>query len=224
MIPVAASDGLIALFERYNPAIWPVQVIAYLLGLTAVALVFTRVDWADRAITAVLAACWLWVGIVFLGIFGREIAPVVAVVEGAIVAVQGLLFLVVGVVRPRLTFRVGAAPYAVAGGLLIAYALAIYPLLGVYFGHGYPGAPLFGVAPCPTAIFTCGLLLWTGGRVPKYLLIVPLLWAALATPAAIGQGVIEDAMLPVAALLATALLFWRDRGVVPRPTLRTRTA
>jgi hypothetical protein len=107
---------------------------------------------------------------------------------------------------------------------MIAYALAIYPLVGMLLGHGYPKAPLFGVAPCPTAIFTCGLLLWTGARVPKYLLVVPLLWAALASPAAIGQGVIEDAMLPVAALLATALLFWRDRGPAPRADLQVRAA
>ena len=39
MVPIAASDGLIALFERYNTAIWPAQVVAYLLGLAAVALV-----------------------------------------------------------------------------------------------------------------------------------------------------------------------------------------
>ena len=212
MIPIAATDGLLALFARYNPAIWPAQVVAYLLGLVAVALVFARARWADRAISAILAACWLWVGIVFLGIFGREIAPIVAAVEGALVAAQGLLFLVTGVARSGLTFRIGAASYAAAGGLLIGYALVLYPILGAILGHGYPRAPLFGVAPCPTMIFTCGLLLWSGPRAPKYLLIVPLLWAALATPAALGQGVIEDAMLPISALFATALLLWRDRG------------
>src|SRR5262245_48596660 len=93
MVPIAATDGLIVLFERYNPAIWPAQLVAYLLGLAAVALVFARPRRADRAIGAILAACWLWVGVVFLGIFARQIAPVVAVVEGAIVAAQGVFFL-----------------------------------------------------------------------------------------------------------------------------------
>jgi hypothetical protein len=224
MIPVAAAGGLIALFERYNTAIWPLQLVAYLLGLIAVALIFARARWADRAISAILAACWLWVGIVFLGVFGRELAPTVAVVEGAIVASQGALFLATGVARPGLTFRFGSAPYAAVGGVLVAYALVIYPILGVLLGHGYPRSPLFGVAPCPTTIFTCGLLLWTGARVPKYLLIVPLLWAALATPAALGAGVVEDAMLPVGALLATALLFWRDRGATVPARLHARPA
>lgn len=213
MLPSAATDGLIALFERYNPAIWPLQIVAYLLGLVAIALVFVRAVWASRVVAAILAACWLWVGVVFLGIFGRSLAPTVALVEGAIVATQGLLFLAVGVARPRLTFRAGADLYGVVGGLLVGYALVIYPILGYLLGHGYPRAPLFGVAPCPTMIFTCGLLLWIGTRVPRYLLIVPVLWALLATPAAVAQGVIEDLALPLAAGLAAALLLWRDRSV-----------
>src|SRR4051794_10996927 len=223
MLPVAAT-GLIALFERYNPAIWPAQVVAYLLGTAAVTLVFIRAPWGSRAIAAILAACWLWVGIVFLGIFGRQLSPAVALVEGAIVAAQGLLFLGAGVIRPHLAFRVGANLYGVVGGLMVAYALVIYPILGFVLGHGYPRAPLFGVAPCPTTIFTCGLLLWTGTRVRRYLLVVPLLWAALAAPAAVGQGVIEDLALPLAALLTTALLLWRDHPAGLRPQARPRLA
>jgi hypothetical protein len=89
----------------------------------------------------------------------------------------------------------------VSRGLPIAYALVVDPVLGLYLGPVYPRALLYGVAPCPTAIFACGLLLWTGPGVPTYLLVLPHLWAAVGTPAAIGQGVIEDTMLPVAVLL-----------------------
>jgi hypothetical protein len=223
MLPIAAT-GLIELFERYNPAIWPVQVIAYLLGTAAVVLAFTRVPWGSRAVAAILAACWLWVGVVFLGVFARSLSPAVALVEGTIVATQGLLFLGAGVIRPHLAFRAGANLYGVLGGLMVAYALVIYPILGVLLGHGYPRAPLVGVAPCPTTIFTCGMLLWSGGRVPRYLLVVPLLWAALATPAAVGQGVVEDLALPLAALLAAAFVLWREPPVRPRPRAQARPA
>jgi hypothetical protein len=44
--------------------------------------------------------------------------------------------------------------------------MVVYPLLGIRFGHSYPRAPLFGVAPCPTTIFTFGLLLWATRSVP----------------------------------------------------------
>jgi hypothetical protein len=44
------------------------------------------------------------------------------------------------------------------GALLVFYAMVIYPLLDSVLGHGSPQAPLFGVTPCPTTIFTFGLL------------------------------------------------------------------
>ena len=61
----------------------------------------------------------------------------------------------------------------VVGGLFLLYALAIYPLLGWLSGHTYPRSPSFGLTPCPVTIFSVGLLLWTTGRVPKYLLVIP---------------------------------------------------
>jgi hypothetical protein len=72
--------------------------------------------------------------------------------------------------------------------------------------------PVFGVAPCPTTIFTFGILLWTTDRVPKYLLVIPLLWALVGTFAALSLGIPEDYALPVAALISLALLIWRDRS------------
>ena len=43
--------------------------------------------------------------------------------------------------------------------LLILFALILYLGLGIVFGHRYPAVPVFGVAPCPTTIFTVGILL-----------------------------------------------------------------
>lgn len=40
--------------------------------------------------------------------------------------------------------------------LLILYALIGYPAFGYFAGHHYPSVPVFGVAPCPTTIFTIG--------------------------------------------------------------------
>ncbi len=88
----------------------------------------------------------------------------------------------------------------------------LYPLIGVASGHRYPAMPMFGVAPCPTTIFTFGLLLWTIDRVPKYLLLIPLLWSLLGVVAALQLGIPEDFVLPLSGLVVTALLIWRDRG------------
>ena len=49
------------LFELYNVAIWPLQIVGLALGVAIVGLLLRDVAWRGRAIAAALAACWLWV-------------------------------------------------------------------------------------------------------------------------------------------------------------------
>jgi hypothetical protein len=90
------------------------------------------------------------------------------------------------------------------------YALA-YPVIDALTGHYFPAAPVFGVAPCPSSIFTAGLLLWTRRSSPMYVLVVPFVWLMTQTPpAALAMGVVADvARVPVGVLTA-ALLIWRE--------------
>lgn len=87
----------------------------------------------------------------------------------------------------------------------------IYPLLGWIAGHGWPRAPLLGVAPCPTTIFTLGILLLAAGRVPVHVLVIPVLWSLVGGSAAWLLGVTEALALPVAGLGACALLLCQNR-------------
>jgi len=142
---------------------------------------------------------------------------------GILFVVQAILWLVYGVFRPRLSFRAEIDGYWIAGLVLIVYAMLIYPVIGALLGHGYPRSPSFGVAPCPTTIFTFGLLLWTSAKVPKAVLVIPFLWSLLGFVAALTLGIREDAGLLVAGVLGVALLFWRDR-LPARPGRRARYA
>jgi hypothetical protein len=90
--------------------------------------------------------------------------------------------------------------------------MIIYPVIGIFLGHGYPNSPCFGIAPCPATIFTFGLLLWTDKKVPKYVLIIPLLWSFLGPIAAMKLGIREDIGLLVAGVTGTVLLIVRDRA------------
>jgi hypothetical protein len=92
---------------------------------------------------------------------------------GLFFILQGLFFLLTGTVMERLAFRFKLKPLPIIGGCFILYAMVVYPLLGIRFGHSYPSAPMFGVAPCPTTIFTFGMLLWSAKPVPGYLLVIP---------------------------------------------------
>jgi hypothetical protein len=219
-------DQFMGMFEAYNLAIWPVQIFAYVLGITAVALVAWRFRESDRLITGILAAFWFWLSGVFLWTYMRTIdtGPGPAVFAAAF-ALQGVLWLVAGVLRHDLRFDANPTLFTVAGNLLIVYAMLVYPLLGLLNGHVYPRQPVFGVAPCPTVIFTFGLLLLTASRVPKYLLAVPFIWSITSgISAPLNYGVYEDVGLVVAGVVGTGLLIWRDRHVAPAGALQPQHA
>jgi len=209
MLPFT-TDQFITVFEQYNTAIWPLQPVAYLLGLIAIGLSVRPTRQSDRIISAILVLFWVWMGAVYHLTFFRQISPA-AVVFGALFIVQGILFLLTGVVRGNLTFRAETDNLSIVGWVLVLYALVVYPLIGAALGHEYPRSPVFGVAPCPTTIFTFGLLLWTRAAFPKYLLIIPVAWALIGSSAAVAFGIGEDVGLVVAGLLSAALLIRRER-------------
>jgi hypothetical protein len=212
------------MFEQYNQAIWPTQVLAYILGVGAVLLVVNEVPHADRLISAILALFWLWIGLVFQLLYFRQINGAPAVFFGALMIFQAILFTVVGVVQHRLHFVASLDPSRLVGALFIFYALYLYPVLGSLAGHGYPLSPLFGVAPCPTTIFTFGLLLWTEPKIPRYLLIIPFVWSGFSIDATLSLGIVEDFGLPIAGLIGTILIMRRGRPMTPKQgTLQQHT-
>lgn len=217
------TEQFLGVFELYNQAIWPLQIVAYVLGLVAVALALRPAGHTDRIIGAILAFFWLWMGAVYHLAYFSAINGA-AIAFGALFIVQGVLWLLVGVIRPRLSFRAGLSTMSMLGGLLILYAMVVYPIIGTLLGHGYPRSPSFGVAPCPTTIFTFGLLLWTRARPPTYVLAIPLIWSAIGFSAAFTLGIYEDIGLPIAGVLGTALLVWRDGQGIGGAALRRRHA
>jgi hypothetical protein len=99
------------------------------------------------------------------------------------------------------------------------YALAGYPLVGWLAGQRFPAAPTFGL-PCPTTIFTFGVLLWADRRLPAWLLAIPAAWAVLGTTAAGSLGITEDYALLPAAIMGVAGVLSRHA----RPALRPEPA
>ena len=75
----------------------------------------------------------------------------------------------------------------------------------MYLGHTYPENPTFGL-PCPTTIFTFGILLWAKDKIPMYIIGIPLIWAVIGFTAALNLGIKEDTGLLVAAILSVVLL------------------
>jgi hypothetical protein len=203
-------EQFFSVFKTYNTAIWPAQVLAYVIGLAALALAIHESRLSARIISGILAIFWIWMGAVYHILYFREINPA-ALTFGIFFILQGLLFLVAGTVLGRLSFRFSLKAFPIMGGCFILYAMVAYPLLGIRLGHSYPGAPMFGVAPCPTAIFTFGMLLWTSRSVPVYLLVIPLLWSIVGMSAAVSLHVPQDYGLVIAGILGTVLILIKNR-------------
>jgi hypothetical protein len=95
-----------------------------------------------------------------------------------------------------------------AGIALITFALVVYPVWSAYSGHPYPETATFGL-PCPTTIFTIGVLCFAVSPMPHSPLIVPVLWCLVGSQAAFFLDVQPDLGLVAAGgvgifLLATA--------------------
>jgi hypothetical protein len=200
-------EQFLDVFRRYNDAVWPLQWILNALAIVALVAAMRRSRWSSRAASRVtsgiLAALWLWVGIAYHVAFFRTINPaawlfaIIFVGEGALIAWLGL-------VRPRLEFELRPDAGSRIGVALIAYALIAYPVIGYALGHRYPSAPTFGV-PCPTTIFTFGMLLLCPPPRPRAVFVIPAAWAIIASVAAIELGMWEDMGLVAAAITATVM-------------------
>lgn len=204
-LPFTAVE-FFSVFERYNVAIFPLQLVAYAGAAAALVAIARRHRAADAVAPAVLAALWTFTGAGYFLSFFRGVSPI-AVPAGALFLVQAALF-VVAAARAQLRFY-GQRSWA--GWALVAYAMVLYPAIGAAMGHGFPRSPTFGVTPCPTTIFTYGVLLIATGPVPAWLLAIPFAWSAVATGAAVSLGVVEDFALPAAAVLSTIALLARSR-------------
>lgn len=203
-------DEFLDVFRRYNEAVWPAQWILVLLAAATVVAAL-RMRRPTRTPLLLLSVLWLWMGIVYHFIFFRSINPAAALFSALFVMQAGLLaWLAFREPARHFTLRWDSA--GVLGVSMIAFALIVYPLLGWLLGHGYPYAPTFGL-PCPTTVFTFGLLLLARPSLPRSVFIIPVMWSIVATSAALQLGMMEDLSLPVVAIIASAVALRINRPV-----------
>ncbi|OCK56663.1 DUF6064 family protein [Bradyrhizobium sp. LMTR 3] len=208
MLPFT-PDQFLLVFARYNHAIWPAQIGAYLLGGVAVALLFWKPRGGDRAIAGILAAMWLWTAIAYHAFFFASINKA-AYLFAALFVIQGGYFFYEGYLRGRIHFTIESGPLAWLGLAFVTYAAALYPLIGRVAGHTYPAVPMFGLTPCPVTIFTFGMLLATVPPLSRWLLVIPVVWSLIGGSAAILLHVPQDWFLLVSGLIAVPLLALRS--------------
>lgn len=194
---------------RYNEAVWPMQLMFYLLAAVLVLLAVRRSRSGDRWVAGILAFLWGWMGIAYHWLFFTDINPA-AWGFGTFFVLQAVAFLAAGVFGDRLRFWFEPDAYGLTGALFLVYGLAIYPIWGALAGHPFPDGPTFGL-PCPTTIVTFGVLLWTTRRVPGWVVAIPAIWSLIGTWAAIRLQVPEDYGLLVAGVVGTVMIVLKGR-------------
>jgi hypothetical protein len=205
-----SPEQFIGVFKIYNEAVFPAQIVLYCFALFAIFLAFKPAPNSDRIINIVLSFLWIWMGVVYHLIYFSPINKA-AYLFGILFVLQGILFLRYGILHNRLTYKFTKGLYGVTGIIFVLYALLFYPLFGFYFGHIYPSSPTFGL-PCPTTIFTFGMLLFSDRKLPSSIIIIPFIWSLIGFTAVINFGIIEDTGLLIAGLITLFMFIKRNRS------------
>ena len=195
------------LIEKYNLTIAPFQIIILLLGIICLILLHTKSSAKDKLIGTYLGLLWIWIGIAYHLIFFTIINKA-AYIFGGLFILQGLLILFTSLFKNRLIFTFTFKTKDYFGYFFILYGLIIYPIIS-YLVEGSCERTIVMGLPCPSTIFTFGFFLLTSNKFPKYLLIIPTLWAIVGLSAAINIGVTQDLMIIIAAITADIILLRR---------------
>lgn len=203
-------------FRNYNLSAWPLQIIFYLLAVIIILVSLKKFYHSGKIIFSILSFFWIWMGIVYHLIYFTEINKA-AYIFGSAFVLQGFFFLYSAFSGKNISFLVRPGIYGITGTIFILFALIIYPALGYLQGHIYPDSPTFGL-PCPTTIFTFGVLLWVEKKAPVFLIIIPAIWSLIGFSAAIQLGIKEDIGLLVSGLLFIFLVANRNKQLLNNKT------
>lgn len=205
-----SADQFFGVFRAYNTGVWPAQVALHALALAALALVFVRRRWSGAAVSLILGILWTWLALAYHLAFFAAINPL-AYGFAAVSLLGAGVFVWHGVLRGRLVFAWSRTWRAGVGLAFIVFALVVYPIWSTMTGHGYPELPTFGL-PCPTTLFTLGVLGLLSRPHPRSPLVVPVLWCFVGVQAAFLLGVQADLALIFAGLFGIVLAAQAQRA------------
>lgn len=217
MNPPFTIEQFLEVFKNYNQAVFPAQLVLYFISGVAIYLALKPKAKSNKAISFILGLLWLWMGIVYHLIFFTSINNA-AFLFGGVFILQGILFLVFGASKSRLSFKFQFNTYGIIGLVMLLFSLIVYPILGYAQGYIYPVSPTLGL-PCPTTIFTFGILLCTHKKIPIALLIIPITWSAIGFAAAFSLGIKEDIGLAIAGGLFAILILLKNSGLAKNEEL-----
>lgn len=216
MLSFSLEEFLLVL-ESYNLAIWPLQIIAYVLIVLVLFFSLKPTKYSTKIVLAILSFFWLFTGIVFCLLYWAP-THIFGYIFGVCCIAQGLLFLY-SITRSDITISSPDKTYTLIGILFVLYAIIGYQVFGYYLGHIYPKFFAVGLVPCPTTIFTLGIFLIINKKIPIKYFVIPLM-ISLGGFLAAYNGIYEDIGLIIAGILSTILIMQKNARV-KRKDLKT---
>jgi len=166
--------------SAYNVSIFPMQIITLVVAVILTYWLLVKPSAGiNKLMKAYLSFTFVWL------VFMFPFEGVFKIIFGLLhLAIAILFFIDIFTAKIELKFpETSGKRYFML--FLIFSAFALYPLIEYMSGHLYPKILLFGIAPCPTTIFSLALLI---GAVPKVgkiifiLLIFPAIFSGLSVP------------------------------------------
>jgi hypothetical protein len=201
-----SHEQFVGVFATYNEAIWPAQIVAYVLGLVVLAALVRQHSAARPIATVALAAMWAWTGAAYHWLHFAQINPA-AWLFGAMFVLEAVGL---GTARAPISLTRPPGPRRRLGISLIVYSMLLYPLAGVLAGYQPTTLPWFGVTPCPLVLFTLAILLLSDGT-RWWVWVVPLMWSLIGGTAAWLLRIPQDWPLLLSGP-AVALALWQERA------------
>lgn len=201
-------DQFFQVFQNYNTEIFPFQLIILAMGVVAVILIHNKKSIGNKLIAGFLGFLWIWIGLVYHLYFFTGINQA-AYGFGTLFILQGIFFLI-ELFRNRLQFSFASKTSNYIAYFFILFGLIIYPLIS-YLSSGLFSETIALGLPCPTTIFTFGILMLTNKKMSKYLLIIPSIWAIIGTGAATNFGIYQDYVMLLSAIVANIYLIRRKK-------------
>ena len=187
------------MIELYHREIWPAQIAAIALVVALVVMLRRDDAWRTRAVAAILAAAWLWVGVMF---HIRRYSSInwAANYFGALFVVQAALVTWIGVVRGQPIVRGAREASSRRAWWLVLAAVTAPPLLSRIAGRSLGQLDAFALTPDATAVGTIAALALAPVGARRALLLVPLAWCVIGGATLWAMGSAEAWMAIVAAV------------------------
>lgn len=184
-------NTLLDYVELYNKRIFPIQVVTAVVAIILVGLLFMLPGVATTILLkAYLSIIFGWIGVAFLFLMGdlRKRMPFISFATAAAYFPLAIIF-ILDIFSMQTAYEISRPDWRLCGSLfMMVWGVIIYPLTGYLIGHRYPRVPLFGAMPCPTNIFTIGVL--TAFASSQLEMIALFILSSMAVIAAIRAAVI----------------------------------